>query len=159
MQGSMHVSGTYRWLKKGGSLGVSIFEGGAGFPCQGVGSTLPPPASLPAAVGLNDLRIVPSRRKQAPFPVLFPRNVERDLVADENRRDLRRFLPGGWVLAEPHDEFAAPHSITSSARSRNASGIVSPSAFAVVRLMTRSNLVGCSTGMSAGFAPRRILST
>jgi hypothetical protein len=33
-----------------------------------------------------------------------------------------------------------------------------PSAFAVVRLITRSNLVGCSTGMSPGFAPRRILS-
>jgi hypothetical protein len=30
---------------------------------------------------------------------------------------------------------------------------------AVVRLMMRSNLVGCSTGMSPGFAPRRILST
>src|SRR5262249_46353359 len=51
------------------------------------------------------------------------------------------------------------HSINSSARSKNASGIFSPMAFAVVRLMTRSNLVGCSTGMSAGFAPRRILST
>src|SRR2546425_5935970 len=51
------------------------------------------------------------------------------------------------------------HSITSSARSRNDSGIVRPSALAVVRLMTRSNLVGCSAGMSAGFAPRRILST
>jgi putative tryptophan/tyrosine transport system substrate-binding protein len=48
---------------------------------------------------------------------------------------------------------------TSSARNRNDSGIVTPSAFAVVRLMTRSNLVGCSTGISAGFAPRRILST
>ena len=38
-------------------------------------------------------------------------------------------------------------------------GIWKPSAFAVVRLMTKSNLVGCSTGKSAGFAPRRILST
>ena len=35
---------------------------------------------------------------------------------------------------------------------------VRPSALAFVRLMTRSNLVGCATGMSAGFAPRRILS-
>src|SRR4051812_47150536 len=35
----------------------------------------------------------------------------------------------------------------------------SPIALAVVRLMTRSNLVGCSTGRSAGFAPRKILST
>src|SRR5262249_32403988 len=51
------------------------------------------------------------------------------------------------------------YSITSSARSSNVSGIVRPSAFAVVRLTTRSNLVGCSTGMSAGFVPRRILST
>src|SRR5262249_27248282 len=31
--------------------------------------------------------------------------------------------------------------------------------FAVVKLMSRSNLVGCSTGMSPGFAPRRTLST
>ena len=51
------------------------------------------------------------------------------------------------------------YSITSFARSRNASGIVKPSALAVVRLTTRSNLVGCSTGRSAGFAPCRILST
>ncbi len=41
----------------------------------------------------------------------------------------------------------------------NDSGIFSPRALAVVRLTTRSNLVGCSTGMSPGFAPRRILST
>src|SRR5262249_33708035 len=33
-----------------------------------------------------------------------------------------------------------------------------PSAFAVRMLTTSSNLVGCSTGRSAGFAPRRILS-
>src|SRR5262249_43236945 len=49
------------------------------------------------------------------------------------------------------------YSITSSARSRNPSGRFSPRALAVVRLMMRSNLVGCSTGRSAGFAPRRIL--
>ena len=48
------------------------------------------------------------------------------------------------------------YSITLSERTRNVSGIVSPSAFAVVRLMTKSNLVGCSTGMSAGLVPRRI---
>jgi hypothetical protein len=51
------------------------------------------------------------------------------------------------------------YSITSSARPSSAGGISRPSAFAVVRLMTRSNFVGCSTGISAGFAPRRILST
>ena len=51
------------------------------------------------------------------------------------------------------------YSITSSARSRKDSGIASLRALAVVRSMTSSNLVGCSTGRSAGFAPLRILST
>ena len=52
-----------------------------------------------------------------------------------------------------------PYSIPSSARTRNASGIVAPSALAVFRLMTRSNFVGCATGRSAGVRPLRILST
>lgn len=51
------------------------------------------------------------------------------------------------------------YSITLSARSKNASEMFSPIPLAVARLITRSNLVGCSNGMSAGFAPRRILST
>src|SRR5437016_960990 len=38
-------------------------------------------------------------------------------------------------------------------------GIVNPSALAVLRLTTSSNLVGCSTGRSAGLAPFKILST
>jgi hypothetical protein len=52
-----------------------------------------------------------------------------------------------------------PYSISWSARDINDAGIVSPSAFAVVKLMMNSNLVGCSTGISPGFAPRKILST
>src|SRR6516162_5423350 len=71
----------------------------------------------------------------------------------------RRQRPYRGRAAEQRYERAALHSITSSARSRNDSGIVSPSAWAVVRLMTRSNLVGCSIGISLGFAPRRIWST
>jgi hypothetical protein len=51
------------------------------------------------------------------------------------------------------------YSITSSARASSVGGTSRPSAFAVVRLITKSNFVGCSTGMSLGFAPRRILST
>jgi hypothetical protein len=53
----------------------------------------------------------------------------------------------------------ARYSITWSARPSSDGGIVSPSAFAVLRLITSSNLVGCSTGRSAGFVPLRILST
>ena len=49
------------------------------------------------------------------------------------------------------------YSITLSARARKDSGMVSPSALAVFRLTTRSNLVGCSTGRSSGLMPRRTL--
>src|SRR6516162_10279403 len=51
------------------------------------------------------------------------------------------------------------HSITSSARASSVGGTVRPSAFAVIKFTISSNLVGCSTGISPGFAPRRILST
>ena len=61
---------------------------------------------------------------------------------------------------EPDQEHAAVHhSITRSARSNSDGGIVRPSALAVLRLMTSSNFVVCSTGRSPGFAPFRILST
>src|SRR5882724_2810705 len=56
----------------------------------------------------------------------------------------------------PHD---AIHSITWSARVSMVGGMARPSALAVLRLMTNSNLVGCCTGRSAGLAPLRILST
>jgi hypothetical protein len=65
----------------------------------------------------------------------------------------------GSRTAKKSDKLAPPHSITSLAMARSLSGIVRPSALAVVRLMTRSNSVGCSTGMSAGFVPRGILSS
>ena len=51
------------------------------------------------------------------------------------------------------------YSITSSALPNSDCGIVRPRAFAVLRLMTKANFVGRSTGRSAGLAPLRILST
>src|SRR5262249_47516788 len=79
---------------------------------------------------------------------------------NRNRRLLcpRRERPRRRRAAEQRDEVAALHSITSSARASSVAGTVTPSASAVLRLITRSNFVGCSTGISAGFAPRRILS-
>src|SRR5262245_51073714 len=62
--------------------------------------------------------------------------------------------------AEQGDELAPfYHSITLSARTTNVLGTSWPIAFAVLRLMTSSNLVGCSTGRSPGFAPRRSLAS
>src|SRR5262249_61928895 len=51
------------------------------------------------------------------------------------------------------------HRITLSARASTLGEIVTLICFAVFRLITNSNFVGCSTGRSAGLAPLRILST
>ena len=48
------------------------------------------------------------------------------------------------------------YSITSSARASNVGGTSMPSARAVLRLIVKTYLVGCSTGISAGLPPRRI---
>src|SRR5262249_25549665 len=69
----------------------------------------------------------------------------------------RRERPHGRRAAEQRDELAARHrcnhSITSSARARSEDGTSSPSALAVLRLITSSNLVGAWIGRSPGFSP------
>jgi hypothetical protein len=60
-----------------------------------------------------------------------------------------------WAIPE----IAPSHSITSSAVDSRDGGTVMPSALAVLRLITSSNLVGCSMGRSPGLVPCRILST
>src|SRR4029453_18103134 len=71
----------------------------------------------------------------------------------------RRERPRDCRAAEKRDELAPFRSITSSARASNVAGTVRPNAFAVLRLITNSYLVGACTGRSAGFSPRRIRST
>src|SRR5262245_38453034 len=61
--------------------------------------------------------------------------------------------------ADERDELAALHSITSLAVICMIIGTVRPRAFAVLRLMTRSNFVGCTTGRSPGLVPLRIRPT
>jgi hypothetical protein len=61
--------------------------------------------------------------------------------------------PDGVREPRPH------HSITSSARARSDDGTSSPSALAVLRLITSSYLVGACTGRSAGFSPLKMRST
>src|SRR4029077_895065 len=61
-------------------------------------------------------------------------------------------LPDSCSAAKTH------HSISRFARMSNDGGTSSPSAFAVLMLITNSNFVGCSTGKSPGLAPLKILS-
>jgi hypothetical protein len=64
------------------------------------------------------------------------------------------------LCANPHaGQQTAHHSMSWSARRRKDSEIVSPSALAVLRLITSENLVGCWTGRAEGLAPFKILST
>src|SRR5262245_24726086 len=70
-----------------------------------------------------------------------------------------RFLPSeaGPLLAAPASSWRTTcHSITSSARASSVGGISRPSIRAVSALMTRSNLLDCTTGRSAGLAPLRM---
>src|SRR5215470_1556265 len=68
--------------------------------------------------------------------------------------------PGEHTQGRASDEPpSGDHWISSSARSSSDGGMVSPSALAVLRLITNSSCVGCSMGRSAGLAPLSILST
>src|SRR5262249_17844666 len=84
------------------------------------------------------------------------RILGRLLLPDGGRRCRER--PRRRRAAEQRDELASSHSITSSAMARTPGAMVRPRGLAVLRLMTNSNLVDCSTGRSAGFMPRSILS-
>src|SRR5207253_9701255 len=65
----------------------------------------------------------------------------------------RRERPRDRRAAEQRDELAAFHSITSSARASSVAGTSRPNAFAVLRLITSSNLTGAWTGRLLGFSP------
>ncbi len=62
----------------------------------------------------------------------------------------------GTSAAEQRYELAPPHSITSSASASRLSEILSPSIFAVFRLIISSNLVGCC-GVGAALIPRHFV--
>jgi hypothetical protein len=61
------------------------------------------------------------------------------------------------VCFVPIPDIGPTYSITLSACASNFGGMVRSSAFAVFRLTTSSNVVGCSTGRFAGFVPCRTL--
>src|SRR5262249_39108090 len=96
---------------------------------------------------LGDCRRIIEARPEEAEP-----NESAGLLRARRERPRRR-------AAEQRHERAALHSITSSARARSVAGTSSPSALAVLRLITNSYLVGACTGRSAGFSPRRVRST
>src|SRR5262249_57408654 len=71
----------------------------------------------------------------------------------------RREQPRHRCAAKERDELAAVHSITHSARPSSGRGTVSPSALAVLRLITSVYFSDCWIGKSPGFVPLRMRST
>jgi hypothetical protein len=95
----------------------------------------------------------------APVRVLGCRIGERAVVVRGTVIDVR-FTPGATRLLRSSEmtRFAntgndEAYSITSSARPSSIGGTSRPIAFAALRLITSSNLVGCSTANSPGLAP------
>jgi hypothetical protein len=80
--------------------------------------------------------------------------LERETLSGAEIDRLMEGLPGAAPLAS-----GRRYSITSSTRSIIDGGTARPSAVAVLRFTTISNLVGNCTGRSPGFSPRRIRST
>ena len=80
---------------------------------------------------------------------------KRPVHASKGLSSQRRIGTIKWLLTP----FFNVHLINLFARASTSGAIVTPICLAVLRLITSSNLIGCSTGRSAGLVPLRILST
>src|SRR5262249_31333432 len=117
------------------------------------------------AIAIVDIHVATLRVAQAAQAIdeggvvlLQTQRKERDArtgVARAGVLRTRRERPRSRA-AKQRDKLAALHSITSSASNCIELGTSIPSALAVCRLMTNSNLVDRTTGRSAGFASLRI---
>src|SRR6476661_10936257 len=108
------------------------------------------------SVGCKRTELIASKRTQF---TLLGRNDPEANVRFGSKADVRsakqhvRCTSRCLLRASGH---RAAYSITSSALVSSDGGIVSPSALAVLRLSTNSNLVDRMTGRSAGLSPLRI---
>src|SRR5262249_59764160 len=116
------------------------------------------PAVIDADIAMLDIaslaQAAPERRDEVRelagrFQAEKPDHRHRRLLRMRRERPRNR-------AAEQRDELAARHSITSSARASSVGGTLRPSVRAVSALITSSNLLDCTTGRSAAFAPLRI---
>src|SRR6266542_1046097 len=98
---------------------------------------------------LAEVRTIECNRRNRPTPQSLPGFLAQAL----EEPIFHRIAPSATLPSR------FPYSITSSARASSVSGTVRPSAFAVLRLSTRSYLVGACTGRSAAFSPLRMRST
>jgi len=124
----------------------------------------------PARLDRDRATLDPTEFAQSLHKSGSPQSVgrRRSRAQEPDRRQLARLLRPRRerprrCATEQRDELAPlhlrGHSITSSARASSVGGMLRSMAFAVARLITRSNFVAISTGRSAGFSPLRIRPT
>jgi hypothetical protein len=104
-----------------------------------------------------------ARRTDAPPPLLLRTTTEPGHGGKsgcfQRIRELAQEHAFGLGLAGICAQERAPHPDYTVSLTCNEAGIRSPNDFAVAALTTRSIVVGCSIGRSAGFAPSRIFAT
>ena len=110
----------------------------------------------------DEVRRIAANIAKLPEPAPAPLTRRDEVAAAHSRRSAPvRLHPNAGSIAATHYLTSwpmsdiAPYSITLSARATNVAGTVMPSALAVLRLITSSNLVGCSIGISATLVPRK----
>jgi hypothetical protein len=109
--------------------------------------------------GMHSTRFTQPANQAAVAAPLANKSIVTQRIHDADLRSgVRNALMENSVQSWNRPFVFFAHLITLSARANTFGGIVRPICFAVFRLITSSNFVGCSTGMSAGFAPLRILS-
>src|SRR5262249_42089649 len=110
---------------------------------------------------LRTPKLLAQNRRSLCINPVHLKNMLRQVQSDRSN------LTHGWLpFAAGRQQFGTQmpqgghpphHSITSSASDSRLSEIFTPTSLAVLRLITSSNLVGCSTGRSAGLAPLRMV--
>jgi hypothetical protein len=132
--------------------------------CHSSSMVLAPTRTISRAVNRHQIPIEPAAAGCSPI-----RDFVHCRFADAGRRWVWLRFPTAGIRKPLHKPTNAlqqnastdscSYSITSLARTSSAGGIVSPSALAVLRLMTRSKRLGRSIGISPTLAPLRIRST
>src|SRR5262245_23907846 len=108
------------------------------------------------------MRLVSGANKQDAYPGNFLRllrpcgNAKRKEQSAKGKNG--DFLLHVFLYLHPlvprHLTLTPPHLMTLSARANTFGGIVRPICFAVIKLITNLNFVGCSTGCNKSVKPR-----
>jgi hypothetical protein len=100
-----------------------------------------------------------SRSEELDLSISGPLSLSKAVIRTDMSGGRIRATTGREQMQHRGADRKFDYSITSSARASSVGGTSRPSAFAALRLITSSYLVGFCTAKSAGFSPLRMRST